>query len=268
MDGKKFAKAVLLLVSTVGTCWGCVKDAQRQCKKEMQPDPVEKVLQQLKQETEQLESYQAQVEYVFKQPLFESQSLRKGTLYYQKAGKKSKLRVNFQTLKQDDEEEQAYIQQLIFDGVWLIQIDYQIKQVRKKQLAEPNEPVDAFELAKRNFPIIGFTKVQKLRKEFEIELVETADQNQPPAQIQLNLKVKADSMYKDDYTSIAFWIDAKTTLPAKIVAETTEEDIYEISFLKAKVNKKMDTKVFDYEIPEDFTVEEIPLEKTEKEDVK
>lgn len=268
MDGKTFAKAMLLLVSTVGTCWGCVKDAQTQCKKEMQPDPVEKVLQQLKQETEKLESYQAQVDYVFKQPLFESQSQRKGTLYYQKIGEKSKLRVNFQTLKQDDDEERVDIQQLIFDGVWLIQIEYQMERVRKKQLAEPNEPVDAFELAKRNFPIIGFTKVQELRKEFEIKLVGTTDQNQPPAQIQLNLKVKADSMYKDDYTSIDFWIDAKTTLPARIVAETTEEDIYEISFLKAKVNKKIDTKVFDYEIPDGFTVEETPLEKTEKEGVK
>jgi outer membrane lipoprotein-sorting protein len=254
------------LCSAAGTCQaGCSSKTSRPlspCKKPAQPDPVEKVLKQLKQETERVESYQARIEYLFKQPLpgFESQTLRKGILYYQKFGKKSKLRMNFKTLKQDDEKEQKYIEQFIFDGIWLTDIDYQIKHVTKRQLAEPNEPVDAFELVKRNFPIIGFTKVEELKKEFEIKLIEQAG-TKPPPFIQLHLKVKPDSTYKDDYTSIDFWIDKKLGLPVKIIAVSTEEDIYEIRMLKPKVNKKIDKKVFDFKIPKGFTIDITPLKK-------
>jgi outer membrane lipoprotein-sorting protein len=219
-----------------------------------------------------------QVEYLFKQPLLESETLRKGVLYYLKFDGKSKLRVNFQTLKQDDEKEQKYLEHFIFDGIWLTHIDYQIKAVKRHQLAEPNKPVeDVFDLASRNLPIIGFTKIEDLKKQFEIKLVPSAAEGLAqqekesvsviPAQAgihefsHLHLKTKPDSIYKDGYTSIDFWIDKKIFLPTKVIAVSTEEDIYEIKFLQPKINEKMDTKVFEFEVPKDFTVEIIPLKK-------
>jgi len=184
--------------------------------------------------------------------------------------RKSKLQINFQTLKQDDEKEQEYIEQYIFDGVWLTHIDYQIKEVKRRQLAEPNEPADGFELARRNFPIVGFGKAEDLKKEFEISLIEQRQQEHPsviPAEagirefIGLHLKVKPGSIYKDDYTSIDFWIDKKINLPAKIVAVSTEEDVYEIILLDAKVNERIDKKVFEIKVPDGFGEEIIPLKK-------
>ena len=100
--------------------------------------------------------------------MFDSETIRKGNLYYAKFGEKSKLRINFQTLKRDDEKEEKYIEQYIFDGVWLTQINYQIKAVRKYQLTEPNKPMDAFEVASNNIPLIGFTKIENLKKQFEM----------------------------------------------------------------------------------------------------
>jgi putative endonuclease len=275
MDVKVITRAVFIVLSTVGTCWAgcCVKSSEPKRHEVVKPDSVEKVLKQLKQKTETLESYQARIEYLFKQPLFESQSLRKGVLYYQKFGEKSKLKMNFKTLKQDDEKQQKYIEQFIFDGVWLTKIDYQLRQVTRRQLAEPNEPVDAFELAKRNFPIIGFSKTEELKKEFEIKLIERKRKEHPhviPAKagiqesIQLHLKVKPDSTYKDDYTSIDFWVDTDSNLPAKIVAVTTEDDVYEIKLLDAKVNKKLYEKIFELKIPQGFGKEIIPLKKKAK----
>ncbi|MFZ0033982.1 MAG: hypothetical protein WAK60_03200, partial [Sedimentisphaerales bacterium] len=163
-----------------------------------------------------------------------------------------------------DEEEQKYIEQYIFDGVWLTHIDYQIKEVKRYQKAEPNEPVDAFELVSENFPIIGFSRVEDLKKEFEIGLVEKQG-GEAKDFIQLHLKVKAASIYKDDYTSIDFWVDKELYLPAKIVAVSTEEDIYEIKFLKPAVNRKIDKKIFEFEVPEGFNVEIEALKKNEKE---
>lgn len=217
---------------------------------------VEIVLEQLNKQTADLKSYQSHIEYKFIQPLLESETLKKGVLYYQRSDGKSALMINFQSLKQDEEEEQKYTEQYIFDGVWLTHIDYQIKEVKRYQRAEPNEPVDAFELVSASFPIIGFSKVEDLKKEFEIGLVEGVEVKEF---IQLHLKVKADSTYKDDYTSIDFWIDKKMHLPAKIVAISTEDDIYEIKFLQPKVNEKIDKKVFELKIPDGFNVETEPL---------
>ena len=256
-------KIAVVMLGIAGICraGGCVKSVDACSAECADANSVEVILGRLNQAASVLKSYQGRVEYRFSQPILESQTLRKGVLYFAKCGEKSKLRINFQTLKQDDEKEQKYVEQYIFDGVWLTHIDYQIKEVKRRQLAEPNEPVDGFELARRNFPIIGFSKTEDLEKEFEIELQE---ENEPSEFIKLHLEVKPGSIYKDDYTSIDFWIDKKVNLPAKIVAVSTEEDIYEIKLLEAKVNEGIDEKVFEIEVPGGFGEEIIPLrEKTQ-----
>ena len=279
MDKKIITKVALVLLLTVSNCWagGCKESLAAQQPEKVKPDPVEAVLKQLNQNTAKIKSYEGRIEYRISQPLFESETLRKGVLYYARFDKKkTKLRINFQTLKQDDEKEQKYIEQFIFDGVWLTHLDYQIKTVRCHQLAEPNKPVDAFELASKNLPIIGFAKIKDLKKQFEIKLIELQGDEQEKF-IHLHLKVKPDSVYKDKYVSIDFWIDKKLYLPAKIVAVSTEpadvpfikKDSYQIKLLKPKVNKKLDKKVFDFKIPRGFGKPEIiPLKKKDKQKIK
>ena len=47
-----------------------------------------------------------------------------------------------------------------------------------------------------------------------------------------------------------------------MVAVSTEEDVYQIKFLKPKINTAIDKKVFDFKIPQGFGEPEIiPLEK-------
>ena len=255
-------KVFFLLAAMVVTCRaaGCNESLGSQPTEKVKVDSADTILEQLKQKTAELKSYHCRIEYLFSQPLFESQTLRKGVLYYEKCNGKSKLRINFQTLKQDDEAEQKYIEQYIFDGVWLTHIDYQIKEVKKRQLAEANEPVDAFELAGRNFPLIGFSETEDLKKDFEIKLVER-QKDEPENFVHLYLKVKPDSSYENDYTSFDFWIDTRTALPAKIAAVSTEEDIYQIKLLGAKLNERINKKVFELKIPKGFGEEIIPLKK-------
>lgn len=262
---KRVTTKVFLLLITVGTCraCGCAENLTDFQPKRADTNSVEAVLEQLNQKTLELKSYEARIEYLVSQPLFESKTLRKGVLYYQKCGRKSALRLNFQTLKHDDEKEQKYIEQYVFDGVWLTQIDYQIKEVKRYQQAEPNEPVDVFDLAGENFPVIGFTKIEDLKKQFEIKLIEQQAGSAVDF-VGLHLKVKPDSIYKDDYISIDFWIDKKLYLPAKIIAVSTEQDICQIKFLEPKVNKKIDEKVFEIKIPDGFTTETTPLKKKAK----
>ena len=68
------------------------------------------------------------------------------------------------------------------------------------------------------------------------------------------------------------WINKKLNLPERIVAISNEpadepldqKDYSELKFLNAKVNEKIDPKVFDFQIPKDFDEPEIyPLENSD-----
>jgi outer membrane lipoprotein-sorting protein len=271
MDKKIIAKITIALLWMVTSCWA--SEGGKNCEdpnspkiqepQKVEPNSVDAVLQQLNKKASEIKSYEGQIEYKYIQPLLESEALRKGVLYYAKLEGKSVLRINFETLKQEDEEEQKYIEHYIFDGTWLTQINYQIKAVKRYELAEPNKPIDAFDVASRNLPILGFTKIEDLKKQFEIKLVEQEkDRPKDSNLIGLHLKVRPDSIYKDDYIWLDFWIDKKLGLPAKVIALSTEEDIYEIKLPKPKVNKGIDKKVFEFKIPDGFGEPEIvPLKK-------
>jgi len=284
----KLAVILLWTVSSPVADWAsqCPKSADTEQPVEEKVNKVDAVLKRLNKKALELTSYEAEIEYGFIQPLlFGSETLRKGTLYYGRFDKKSKLRINFETLKQEDEEERKYSIQYIvldgasltlagyeFQGTWLVHIDNEIESVKYYQLAEakePNKPVDAFDLASRNLPMIGFTKIEDLKKQFQITLVEQK-KSEPENFIQLHLKVKPNSVYKDDYVYIDFWVDKKLGLPAKVFAVSTEpatepveqKDIYEIKFIKPMVNRKIDGKTFEFKIPEGFGEPEIiPLKK-------
>ena len=116
MDKSMITQAAILLLWTAGGCLASQPDCAKPCqipeitcskdKDNVKPCPADEILKQLNKKTLDLKAYTAQVEYKFIQPLFESEALRKGILYYQKLDKRSKLRINFQTLKQDDEKQQ------------------------------------------------------------------------------------------------------------------------------------------------------------------
>ena len=282
MDRKIMTKAVFALLLAAGACWAC--EHPKSCDAHQKDPKVDAVLEQLNKKTGELESYQCRIEYEYIQPLLESKSLWRGVLYYSRSGRKSALRINFNTLKQEDEKEQKNVEQYIvvdgsqlthpsrqLKGVWLAHVDHQIKEVKYYQVAEPNdsnESVDVFDLVSKNLPMLGFSKTEDLKKQFEIELVEQK-KARSGGFTQVHLKVKPNSVYKDDYVSVDFWIDKKSGLPARVRATKAEPeppygDIYEIRFLKAKVNKGIDKGIFEFKVPKGFGEPEVnPLPKEE-----
>lgn len=249
--------AVLLLAIV---CAGQVMDCASR-EGTASPGGVDEVLDKLQTTVQSLRDYQAEIEYAFEQPLLESKTLRRGRVMYRRSQKASNLRVNFETLKQDEQQAEPYREYFIFDGVWLTHIDYQVKSVQKRQLAEADKPMDAFDLARGSMPIIGFSATEDLRKEFTIELVTSASAAPQEDMIQLHLTVKPGSAYEQDYQAIDFWIDKQLHLPVRVDALTTEEDVYRIRFLRPKVNKGIADGMFEVEVPTDFGAPEIiPLD--------
>jgi len=224
------------------------------------PNSVEAILDKLEARATTLDFYQCKLDYVFKQPLLESQTRRKGTLAYAKHEKRSYLRIDFNTLQYDDEQEQPRQEQFLFDGIWGTYIDFQSHSVQRQQVAEPNAPVDAFALVSRRVPVLGFSKIEDLQKQFEIQLLQESTLKASPS-YQLHLRAKPDSAYHDDYVSIDVQIDKKHELPTKIVAVTTEQDVHEIMLTDPKINEAIAKERFDIEIPGDFSVETVPLKR-------
>jgi len=222
---------------------------------------LDEILAKLRQRTSGMRSYQAEIHYLFIQDpeLLDSRTLRRGIIYYQRGEGRSRLRVNFNTIQQDDAPQRERLEQFFFDGVWLTKIDHELKTVDLYQQAEEDNPQDVFDYISHNFPIVGFSSTETLRGQFDIGITDQpADPNKP---IRLHLKVKPDSVYKDDYRDIDFSIDSRTWLPLRVVAKSTEDDIYDIQFVKAAVNKNLENSVFVIETPESFSKNRHPLKK-------
>jgi len=226
------------------------------------PDPnasksnrVDAILARLNATSKDLKTYEAKVVYLNDQTLLETKALRTGTLFFKGDGR-SKMRVSFTTLKQDNEPVAPTHEEYVFDGVNMTRINYDLKSIEIRQLSEPNHPLDAFELASRYWPIIGFAKVDELKKDFDVSLI--ADTN---TIIQLRLKSLPSSRYAQDYTFIDFWIEAASFLPIRMSAQSPDEIVYDFKLEDAVVNKKMNDDVFDIEVPAKFGKNIIPLEK-------
>lgn len=210
-----------------------------------------------------LKSCQAEMDYLFIQEpeLLDSRTFRKGTLYYRKDDKGSVVRINLDTVKQDDTEEKQQKEHYLFDGVWLTKIDYKMRQIDQYQQVPADKPADVFEYISHNFPIVGFTGTEILQKQFQICLV-------PPKEDEkglehLLLKVRPDSVYKDDYTQIDLWIDGTLNLPVRMVSLSIQGDIYDLKLSKPEINKSLPDKIFVIDAPSDFSKSVKTLEQKE-----
>lgn len=232
------------------------KEASKNCPKD---EKLAKIFENIKKASENLKTCESEIAYLFIQDpdLIDSRTLRTGKLYYQK-GTPSLLRIRFETLKQDDFDAEKRVEDYKFDGVWFTKVDYKLKQVDLYQQAPTDEPVGVFELINRQFPLIGFSGVETLQKDFDITLVENSD-TEPNATIQLYLEVKKESKFSDEYKKIDFWIDSSTFLPSRIKAYKTQDDVNDIRFLGTKINKNLKKAVFTIETPAHFSKNIEPL---------
>jgi len=248
----------LLLLTTAGVASSCQGKADACGGKEQISSPetsseLDKILANLRKQNSLIETYQARIEYIYiEDPDWApTKTTRKGDIYYKKANKRSTLLIRFESMRLDDEEPEKRKVEYLFDGVWLKIVDHQNETVNSYQKSKKDKPVDAFELISRDFPLIGFTGKDDLRKNFEISL-SGEEENSGKTAVKLILKPKKGSNYAKNYSNIDFYIDKRTFLPVRMITCSTEGDIYDIALLYAKINKKLKDAVFRLETPSHF----------------
>ena len=240
-------RALLLILSVAGVAQAVSKPS---C------PSVDEILEKLRAAAQGLDSYHCEIEFVEEQPLLESRLMRKGHVYYLRKKGQSFLRMNFETLTEDEQDPEVNRQDIIFDGVWLTRIEYALKSFQKRQLAEPNKPMDAFELASDSMPLIGFSANEDLKKEFRIQVAPAAAGNST-GHIQLSLEVLPESRFRESYQTLEFWIDRTLWLPVRVDAITAEGDVTRIRLSHAKVNETVKASRFEFKPPKGFGPPEI-----------
>jgi outer membrane lipoprotein-sorting protein len=210
---------------------------------------VNKTIEKLNQSAANLKTLTAEIEYTHTQTLFDTQTVRTGKLFYLKDEKSAFLRINFESLKQDQAKEQKYREEYVFDGQKLTRIDYQSKSVVTEQYAKDANTIEPFELVQDYFPIIGLAKPQEMTQDFDITL--NGDT--------LKLIPKENSRFHKTYTQVNVTINPELNLPVVFNASTTDNEEITIKLNKMETSKPVKKEVFELKIPTDFTQTEKPI---------
>lgn len=209
---------------------------------------INSIIEKLSRAAANLKNLSAKIEYTHAQPLFDTQTIKTGKLFYTKDANSSSLRINFLTLKQDNSDQQNYREDYVFDGWKMTKIDYQSKSITTEQLAK-DAPIEPFELVQDYFPIIGFAKNAELAEQFEIKLQEkTRKQNFDT----LILVPKENSEFFKTYKQVEIKIDPKNFLPFDISAVTSEDEKITIKLTQIDTTGAVKRNVFDIAIPANF----------------
>ncbi len=206
------------------------------------------ILQKLNQSVKNIKNLSAKIEYIHAQPLFDTQTVRSGKLFYIKDANNCALRIDFLTIKQDDSAKQKQREDYVFDGLKLTRIDYQSKSVITEQLAK-DIPIEPFELVQSYFPIIGFSKPGELHQQFDIKLQQKTDKQKF---ITLILIPKEKSRFFKIYKQVDIRIDSKNFLPFDFSGLTLEDERIAIKLSQMDISTAVKKEVFNIVIPADF----------------
>ena len=234
-------KIVILIFNVLLICQGVAGAGEPDDGNMPVPKEVIKTIEKLNSAVGKLKQLTAQIEYTHAQPLFETQTVRTGRIFYVKDTNFTALRINFLTIKQDVSEKQNYREDYIFDGKKITKIDYQGKSATTEQIAK-DKPIEPFELVQEYFPIIGLAKPDEMTGQFNI----TVSKNT------MRLIPKENSNFFKIYKQIDIVINPANFLPFDFTAQTSDDEKITIKLTQIDISKAAEKTVFDVVIPADF----------------
>jgi outer membrane lipoprotein-sorting protein len=141
-------------------------------------------------------------------------------VYQRRDGGNSRIKVAFDTRKVDDGDGKAPVTQkqrldYVLDNGWLTDRDYQKKLEVRRQVLRPGQKMDLLKLGEGPFPLpIGQDKAE-VKKQFDATKVPpTADD--PKGTAHVRLVPKPGTAFAKRFRQIDVYVDAKTSMPARI----------------------------------------------------
>ena len=200
-----------------------------------QPTPqVVAVLDSLERAGDKITDLQTDLRFETFNTVLEDRITKTGRLLYKKQDPNALFLVRFDRLSQGgvtNENREWHL----FDGNWYIEAREMTRQVIRREIVRPGEKINPFELGKGPFPLPFGQKKTEMLQRFDIVLLPTSG-NEPPASAHLKCVPKAGEELADKYLALHLFVDQKTDLPAKIIAEQTDDNVVTVWFDKLRVN--------------------------------
>ncbi len=140
---------------------------------EVEPDPVEDLLDRLERSSADLRDFQARIRYDIWDAVTEEKQIRSGELIYQvdpDDGSK-RFAILFDTFIFGNRQEKEAKHYIFADG-WLVEVDHNRKQFIKRQIVAPGKTFDPLKLGEGPFPLpIGQPKTEVLAR-FDVKLLD------------------------------------------------------------------------------------------------
>ncbi|MDY7009729.1 MAG: S41 family peptidase [Planctomycetota bacterium] len=173
-----------------------------------------------------------------------------GKVYYQGPGEKepAKFRIHFDTLRQGTGPKIKDVVDYAFDGEWLTERKERIKQMSRYQVAPPGGNVNLLQLGKGPFLVPFGQNAQTVIKHFQPSS-RPAKKTDPKNTDYIKLTTRRQYRKEFSVVWLEMWVDRKTSLPVKIVAEDRSENITTVLFKDIKTPKSFPKKTFDLPRP-------------------
>jgi len=194
--------------------------------------------------------YTADVDYLVEKLQIGYTERRDGKVYYQPAGEKTSLRfrIGFKTLRSGKGAAVRRVVDYAFDGEFLTIRKQRIKQMIRYQIALPGQRVNPLRLGKGPFPFPFGQKAADVIKHFHPS-TRPAGKADPKGADYIKLVTRRAYRKSISLVWVEMWVDRKTGVPVKLVAEDQSENRTTVIFKDPQSPKSIPAKEFSLPRP-------------------
>jgi hypothetical protein len=134
----------------------------------------------------------------------------------------------------------------LLDDGWLIDRDYSSSIETRRQVAQPGEKVNLFQLGKGPLPLPIGQDMKDVHEQFDVTKL-PPDKDDPPNTIHLQLKPKPSTDFARKFNTLDFWIDPKIAMPVRIEtldANQSTDQQFDLQNLKVNPSPKIGDEDF------------------------
>lgn len=185
---------------------------------------IDRLLGELEQVGNQLNSFIADVTLTETDALTASEFGRTGSVVFQRqAGGTARLRVNFERKIVGDRSQEHRVDYLLDDG-WLVERDYRGKTEVRRQVLRPGQKLDLLKLGEGPFPLPIGQEVSEVHRLFEVTMPPRQPDDLPNTD-HLRLVPRQGSQFSKRFQSIDVWVDRTTHMPIRIQTLDANGDV-------------------------------------------
>jgi len=175
---------------------------------------------------------------------------RTGKVYYQAATDRRppRFRIHFDTLRQSGGPKIRNVVDYVFDGSWLTVRKERLKQLVRYKIPTSGRKVNPMQLGQGPFPVPFGQKADVVVKYFACSTRPPA-KTDPPGTDYVKLVTRPRRQRQLNLKWIEMWVQRKTGLPVKMVAEDRSENRSTVVFAKIETPKAFPPKTFDLPDP-------------------